>query len=115
MSAADVTGSVSGLHARYLVKHSLSGGAFPVHPTELLIQPLSFLGARHYLIITFELEYSCGLSRWFSGKESPASAGDAGSIPGSGRFPREGNGNPLQYSCLGDHRDRGAWRQKSQT
>ena len=33
-------------------------------------------------------------------KNPSASAGDAGSIPGSGRFPGEGNGNPLQYSCL---------------
>ena len=34
--------------------------------------------------------------------------GDAGSIPGSGRSPGEGNGNPLQYSCLGNLMDRGA-------
>ena len=33
-----------------------------------------------------------------------------GSIPGSGRFPEEGNGNPLQYSCLGNPMDRGAWQ-----
>jgi len=31
-------------------------------------------------------------------------------IPGSGRYPREGNGNPLQYSCLGNFMDREAWR-----
>ena len=41
-----------------------------------------------------------GLAWWFSSKESPCHAGDAGSIPGSGRSPGEGNGNPLQYSCL---------------
>ena len=35
--------------------------------------------------------------------------GDAGSIPGWGRSPREGNGNPLQYYCLGNPTDRGAW------
>ena len=39
----------------------------------------------------------------------PVSTGDSGSIPGSGRSPREGNGNPFQYSCLGNPRDRGAW------
>ena len=44
------------------------------------------------------------------GKESACNAGDGGSIPGSGRFPREGNGNPLQYSCLGNPVDRGAWQ-----
>ena len=37
-------------------------------------------------------------------------AGDIDSIPGLGRFPREGNGNPLQYSCLGNSMDRGAWQ-----
>ena len=46
-------------------------------------------------------------------KNLPASAGDAGDlglIPGSGRSPGVGNGNPLQYSCLGNHMDRGAWQ-----
>ena len=42
-------------------------------------------------------------------KESACSAGDPGSIPGLGRSPREGNGNPLQYSCLENSMDRGAW------
>ena len=36
--------------------------------------------------------------------------GDASSIPGSGRSPGEGNGNPLQYSCLDNSMDRGAWQ-----
>ena len=43
------------------------------------------------------------------GKESTCNAGDLGSVPGSGRSPREGNGNPLQYSCLENSMDRGAW------
>ena len=45
-------------------------------------------------------------------KKLPANAGDAtdsGSIPGSGRSPGEGNGNPLQHSCLGNSMNRGAW------
>ena len=45
-------------------------------------------------------------------KKLPASAGDIrdmGSIPGSGRSPGEGRGNPLQYSCLENPMDRGAW------
>ena len=44
------------------------------------------------------------------GKESSGNAGDLGSIPGSGRSPEEGNGNPLQYSCLENPMDRGAWQ-----
>ena len=40
------------------------------------------------------------------------SAGHLGFIPGLGRSPGEGNGNPLQYSCLGNPMDRGAWRLK---
>ena len=46
-------------------------------------------------------------------KNPSANAGDlivAGSIPGLGRSPGEGNGNPLQYSCLENPMDRGAWR-----
>ena len=43
------------------------------------------------------------------GKESACNAGDLGSIPGLGRFPGEGNGNPLQYSCLENPMDREAW------
>ena len=42
------------------------------------------------------------------GKNPSANAGDTGSIPGSGRSPGEGNGNPLQYSCLGNPMDRRA-------
>ena len=57
--------------------------------------------------------YRMGLPRWLSGKESACNAGDPGdmgSIPGSGRSPGGGNGNPLQYSCLENPMDRGAWR-----
>ena len=43
-------------------------------------------------------------------KNLPANAGDAGSIPGSGRSPGGGNGNPLQYCCVENPMDRGAWR-----
>ena len=43
-------------------------------------------------------------------KESACSAGDTHSIPGSGRLLGEGNGNPLQYSCLGNPKDREAWQ-----
>ena len=43
-------------------------------------------------------------------KESACSAEDSGSIPGSGRSARGGNGNPNQYSCLGNPMDRGSWQ-----
>ena len=44
-----------------------------------------------------------------NGKESACNVGDAGLIPGSGRFPGKGNVYPLQYSCLENSMDRGAW------
>ena len=53
-----------------------------------------------------------GLAQWLSGKESTCNAGatgDVGLIPGSGRSPGEGNGNPLQDSCLENPMDRGVW------
>ena len=43
-------------------------------------------------------------------KNPPANAGDAGSVPGSGRFPGGGNGNPLQYTCSQNPMDEGAWQ-----
>ena len=43
-------------------------------------------------------------------KNSPANAGDAGFLPGSGRCPGGGHGSPLQYSCLENPMDRGAWQ-----
>ena len=46
--------------------------------------------------------HSTGLPWWLSGKECTCYAGDADSIPGLGRSPGEGNGNPLQHSCLGN-------------
>ena len=51
------------------------------------------------------IHFPCGSD----GKASVCNAGDWGSIPGFGRSPGEGNGNPLQYSCLGSPMDRGAW------
>ena len=54
-----------------------------------------------------------GLPLWLSGKESTCNAedaGDLGLIPGSGRSPGGGHGNPLQYSCLENTMDRGAWQ-----
>ena len=51
-----------------------------------------------------------GIPWWLGSKVYACSVGDPGSIPGSGRSPGDGNGNPLQYSCLENPVDRGAWR-----
>ena len=62
---------------------------------------------KHFILSDAILKFI--FPRWFSGKESICQAGDLSSIPGSGRYPGEGHGNPLQYSSLGDLIDRGAW------
>ena len=57
----------------------------------------------------FKYDTPMGLSWWLSSKESTynaGAAGDVGLIPGSGRFPGEGHGNPLQYSCLENPTDK---------
>ena len=51
-----------------------------------------------------------GLPSGLGGKESACNAGDLGSIPGSGKFPGEGNGYPLQYFCLENSVTRGDWQ-----
>ena len=51
-----------------------------------------------------------GLPWWLSGKESTCDVGVTGLIPGSGTSLGEGNGNPLQYSCLGNLMDRVTWQ-----
>ena len=50
-----------------------------------------------------------GFPRWLSGKESSYNVEGSGSIPGLGKSLREGNGNPLQYSCLENPMDKEAW------
>ena len=59
--------------------------------------------------IAIGLWWKKGFPGGLHSKESACNAGDLGLIPGLGRSPREGNGNPLQYSCLGNPMDRGAW------
>ena len=73
------------------------------------------LGVIHLLIFfNFKIRVGVQLLSGFPGgsddKESACHAEDPGSIPGSGRSPGEGNGNPLQYSCLQKPMDRGAWQ-----
>ena len=73
------------------------------------------LSSRNFVVLdsmlvlgAFWVNY-CDFPGGSDGKASAYSAGDPGSIPGSGRSPGEGNGNPLQYSCLENPVDRGAW------
>ena len=64
-------------------------------------------GVCNHIVISYPT--SQGLPDSSVGKNLPVKAGDTGSIPGSGRSPREGNSNPLQYPCLGNTKDRGTW------
>ena len=67
----------------------------------------------HAFVFTFIIVWvgiDNGVPWWLSGKESTCNVGDVGSVLGLRRTPGEGNGHPLQYSCLGNPRDRGAWR-----
>ena len=59
--------------------------------------------------IEAHIKVMTGFAGGSDGKESACNAGDAGSLPGLGRSHREGNDNPLQYSCLGNPKYRGAW------
>ena len=63
------------------------------------------------LALRFYITYSKGIASHSSvSKESACNAGDRGLIPRSVRSPGEGNGNPLQYSCLENSMDRGSWQ-----
>ena len=73
------------------------------------------LPARYFLLFIYISNnwYSCNPLGFPGGSDSEDSACNArylGSIPGSGRFPAEGNGNPLQYSCLENSMDKWTWR-----
>ena len=81
-----------------------SGAIFPVTFAQLV--SVTFWWFLRYFKPSTGMRLPCGSE----GKASACSAGDLGSIPGSGRSPGEGNGNPLQYSCLENPMDRGAWR-----
>ena len=63
-----------------------------------------------FLTITFIKSHLLRLPYSSNGKESSCSAGGQGSVPALGRSSGEGYGNPLQYSCLENPTDRGAWR-----
>ena len=76
------------------------GNGNPLHILAAIPTPHQKRGSKKYL------DFPSGSD----GKVSAYNARDLGSIPGSGRSPREGNGTPLQYSCLENPMDRGAWQ-----
>ena len=76
-----------------------------VYVSDALMKVTSSPSYNNYDIMTGLISNPCGPD----GKVSVYNVGDLGSIPGSGRFPGGGNGNPLQYSCLENPMDGGAW------
>ena len=106
---------VMGLSQSYFVisQHALpldSWLFFPLRffPTSNALSPVKSIYEQtlHFIAI-FTVQ---GFSGGSDGKGSAYNAGDLALIPGSGRSPGEGNGNPLQYSCLENSMDRGAWQ-----
>ena len=73
------------------------------------VKPLSSVPVNSLLLSLVITELGRGLPQWLRGEESACNAGDVSSIPGSGRSPGEGNGDPLLYSCLGNPMDIGSW------
>ena len=86
---------------------------FRIHFKEIIGETLC--GTKHFHRHTHVIakNYKNSTLKGFPGgsvvKNPPAKAGDSGSIPGSGSSPGEGNANPLQYPCLRNPMDRGAW------
>ena len=82
-----------------------SQSASSIHLPEMVCSELS----TGFILDLSESTYNLGFPVGSVSKESAFNAGDLGSIPELGRCPGEGNGNPLQYSCLENSMDRGAW------
>ena len=80
----------------------------PLGFTSPMLNPC-FLGSHIYFFLDVLFNFDGASLGGSVVKNLPANAGDAGLIPGMERSPGEGNGNPLQYSCLGNPKDRGAW------
>ena len=80
----------------------------PTFKPKCSLKPMVKLRNSH--IICSPLLHNMGFPGGSAVKNLPASAGDTSSIPGLGRSPGQGNGNLLQYSCMGNPIDRGAWR-----
>ena len=106
---ADVGNLISGSSA--FSKTSLNIWKFTVH---ILLKPglenlIAYTPIQNKKLKNIVPFMCLGFSRCSAVKNPPTNARDLGSIPGSGRCPGGGKGNPLQYSCLGNSIDRGAW------
>ena len=88
-----------------LLENSLFAFNKPYSPSHHSVFGHSFIYNKFWGYLVFRRGFPGGSD----GKASACNAGDPGSIPGSGRSPGEGNGNPLQQSCLENPMDRGAW------
>ena len=100
--------SASDAEASAIFKLLRVAGEKSQRPAKGILHKIILLNSYVTLIMTNDL---CGLPRWLRGKESTCQAGDMGSIPGSRKSSGEGNSKPLQYSCLKNPMDRGAWLQ----
>ena len=83
-----------------------------VHLVKAMVFPVVMYGCESWTIKKAEHQRIDAFELWYDGSDGKVSAcnvGDLGSTPGSGRSLGEGNGNPLQYSCLENPMDRGAW------
>ena len=100
-----------------IFRHKFEEGAWMTHPPmfwrkvfQVQERVAQILWIRSILVCSnFFFPLVNRLPRWLSGKELVGQTGDADSIPGSERSPREGNGKPLQYACLPNSTDRGDW------
>ena len=88
-----------GIEPASLISPTLGSSSLPLAPP----------GKPHSSMSCFCNDFQVSLPPWTYLFTSGKDIGDMGSIPGSGRSAGEGNGNPLQYSCLGNLTDRGAW------
>ena len=77
--------------------------------TEACVPRFVLITRGFYLAVNGVLRFLDTLPWWLRSKEFACNAGDSCSILGLRRSPGEGNGNPLQYSCLGNPMDRGGW------
>ena len=88
----------------FVIKFAFTESQLEPSPPFFFLNPPNFIEIKMYIFRMYQ-----GFSGGSMVKNLPANVEDVGLIPGSGRSPREGNGNPLHYSCLENSMDRGAW------